>query len=251
MRSALMHHNLPLEMTRQPDDFTCGPTCLQAIYRYYGDDLPLTSLIEDVPTFTDGGTLAVMLGCDALTRGYEATIYTFNLQVFDPSWFGSSRVDLVERLMGQKAVRQNPKLITACNAYIEFLNRGGSIRMQDLNGTLIRKYLKRSIPILTGLSATYLYSESREIAETSTPDDLRGTPSGHFVVLSGFDGVERTVQVSDPFLPNPLSQGHQYEVPLDRAICSILLGIMTYDANLLIIRPRDPQHHFFQGTEQR
>ena len=32
-------------------------------------------------------TLAVLLGCHALRRGYEATIYTFNLQVFDPTWF--------------------------------------------------------------------------------------------------------------------------------------------------------------------
>ncbi len=244
-----MDHNLRLEIDPQPDDFSCGPTCLQAVYRYYGDDLPLTSLIEDIPSFTDGGTLAVMLGCDALARGYEATIYTFNLQVFDPTWFGSNRVDLAERLAAQKAVRENPKMVMACDAYIEFLNRGGSIRMQDLNGALIRKYLRRSIPILAGLSATYLYSESREIAATSSPDDLRGTPSGHFVVLSGFDAVEKTVLVADPYLPNPLSQGHQYVVPLDRAICSILLGIVTYDANLLIIRPRDSTHAFFTRME--
>ena len=70
---------------------------------------------------------------------------------------------------------------------------GGDVRMEDMTGNLLRRYLKRSIPILTGLSATYLYNERREFGERSTPDDVRGLPQGHFVVLCGYDVVERTV----------------------------------------------------------
>ena len=28
------------EIQRQPDDVSCGPTCLHAVYRYFGDELP-------------------------------------------------------------------------------------------------------------------------------------------------------------------------------------------------------------------
>jgi hypothetical protein len=112
------------------------------------------------------------------------------------------------------------------------------MRMQDLTSSLIRRYLNRSIPILTGLSATYLYGGPREFGRDCVPDDVRGLPVGHFVVLSGYDKLRRKVQVADPYLPNPLGEEHYYEVDLDRLVSAILLGVLTYDANLLIVEPR-------------
>ncbi|MEZ6132626.1 MAG: C39 family peptidase [Planctomycetaceae bacterium] len=232
-------HKLQFTIDRQPDEVTCGPTCLQAIYRYFGDTVPLDQIIAETPRFREGGTLAVMLGCHALKRGYHAVIYTYNLQVFDPTWFRNADVDLSERLTAQLAVKPNARLQAASAAYLEFLALGGEIRMEDLTAALIRKYLKRSVPVLAGLSSTYLYQESREVGPDCRADDLAGEPSGHFVVLSGYDPVEGSVLVADPWLPNP-SNAHHYVVGLDRAVCSILLGIVTYDANLLILRPGDP-----------
>ena len=206
-----MPRHLELEILPQPDDTTCGPTCLHAVYRYFDDDLPLEQLVRETPALTEGGTLAVLLGCHALNRGYRATIYTFNLNVFDPSWFQDG-ADLIPRLQAQMAAKQSPKLRAASQAYIEYLKLGGRIRMQELNAALIRRYLKRSIPILTGLSATYLYQCKREIAHDSQPDDVRGVPTGHFVVLCGYDAKRRAVSVADPYLPNPLGADHYYDV---------------------------------------
>jgi hypothetical protein len=193
-------------------------------------------LIQESPTLENGGTLAVLLGHHALRRGYRATIYTFNLEVFDPTWF-ACRTDLVSRLQGQIAAKESVKLQMASQAYIEFLRLGGKIYMQDLNAALIRRYLKRSTPILTGLSSTYLYHCEREVEPENKPDDVRGVPTGHFVVLCGYDKQRRTVRVADPYLHNPLGEEHYYEVGLDRLVCAILLGVLTYDANLLIIEP--------------
>ena len=67
--------------------------------------------------------------------------------------------------------------------------------MEDLTSELIRRFLKNSTPILTGLSATYLYSAKREFGRDSIPDDVRGSPVGHFVVLCGYDQSNRTVLV--------------------------------------------------------
>lgn len=229
---------LELDISRQPDDTTCGPTCLQAVYRYYGDEVGLPGLIQEIPRFDEGGTLAVLLGCHALRRGYLAKIYTFNLEVFDPTWFRQEGPDLVERLQTQLAYKSAHRLQMASHAYIEFLSRGGAIKMQDLTGSLIRRYLSQGVPILTGLSSTYLYNDSREIGPDCRPDDIRGVATGHFVVLCGYDEQRRKVQVADPYLPNPMGKDHYYEVGLDRLVCAILLGVLTYDANLLLIQPQ-------------
>jgi hypothetical protein len=259
-----MPRQLPFEILPQPDDSTCGPTCLHAVYRYYGETLPLEQVIEEAPMLEQGGTLAVYLGCHALRRGYQAKIYSYNLKVFDPTWFHlhdaadreleSAAATLVERqnhvataskevlarkLAEQAQVKSSARMQAASRAYQEYLELGGQIVLRDLSASLIRYYLRKSIPILTGLSSTYLYRTHREFGPHNEPDDVRGCPVGHFVVLCGYDQQRRTVRVADPLLPNPFVQGHYYEVRSSRLVCSILLGVLTYDANLLIIEPRE------------
>jgi len=101
--------------------------------------------------------------------------------------------------------------------------------------------LNKRVPILTGLSSTYLYGSMREYGENLDYDDLRGEPSGHFVVLNGYDKNRRTISVADPLHSNPLGEGPIYETEIDRLINAILLGIVTYDANLIVITPASEQ----------
>lgn len=70
---------LHLTMGAQPDGVSCGPTCLQAVYRYYDNAIGLNQTIAEVPYLKTGGTLAVLLGCDALKRGYKSTLHSFNV----------------------------------------------------------------------------------------------------------------------------------------------------------------------------
>ncbi len=227
-----------LEIQPQPDDTTCGPTCLHAVYRYYDDLVPLERVIADCAQLKEGGTLAPLLGCHALKRGYRATIYSFNLKVLDPTWFSPRGQDLMAKLAAQLEVKPNSKLHTVSRAYMDFLDLGGRIRMADLTRRLIRKYLSRSIPLLAGLSATYLYQHAREVGPVWRPDDIRGEPVGHFVVLCGYSRETKMVRVADPYLPNPFApRDNYYEVNVDRVVCAILLGILTDDANLLILQP--------------
>lgn len=231
-----------LEILPQPDDTTCGPTCLHAVYRYWGEDLELDRVIREVTPLESEGTLAVLLACHALRRGYRATIYTYNLHVFDPSWFREEGVDLAERLRAQARVKTDRKLRFATRAYLEFLSLGGEIRFRELTLDLIRSYLKRGRPILTGLSATYLYGCPRERDVPGEEgrmvyDDVRGHPTGHFVVLSEYDPETREVVVADPLGDNPRFGGQYYRVGIQRALGAILLGVLTYDANFLVIEP--------------
>lgn len=228
---------LDLDIHAQPNDETCGPTSLQAVYRYYGDTITLDEVINEVNTLKSGGTLAVMLGNHALSRGYNATLYTYNLQMFDPTWF-REKGQLIKRLKEQEKYKTSRKFLFASENYIHFLEKGGQIHFEELSAKLIRKILNEGTPILTGLSATYLYNCAREIGETNTYDSIKGEPAGHFVVVHGYDPTQRLAHIADPLEQNPISDEQHYKVSLQRLTNSILLGILTYDANLLVIQPK-------------
>lgn len=219
----------------QPDDVTCGPTCLHSVYRHFGDEVALNALIDEVRMLDEGGTLDVFLANHALERGYRVTLFTYNLQLFDPTWFGLAKSVLIERLEAQARAKSDRKLKLATNGYKRFLELGGRLRFEDLSPALIRRYLKRGAPIITGLSATYLYQEARELPDTEVDDDINGYPAGHFVVLHGYEPERRMVRVADPYLENPLGEDRYYLVDMHRLIGAILLGCLTFDANLLII----------------
>lgn len=233
-----MKTSLRFEIRRQPDDASCGPTCLHAVYRYYGEEeLDLADVIAEVEPLASGGTLAVMLALHALRRGYRATIYTYNLQLFDPTWFRDG-VDLAGKLRAQAEEKHDPRLQVSTSAYLEYLRLGGELRFEELRPSLIRHYLKRQVPILTGLSATYLYESARERGiDRLVYDDVGGYPTGHFVVLSGYDRRTREVVIADPLGDNPRYPGQRYRVRIQRLLGAILLGVLTYDANLLILEP--------------
>lgn len=232
-----MEARLHMEMLPQPDPETCGPTALHAVYRYYGDGITLDRVVSEIPMLEGGGTLAPVLACHALRRGYDATVYTYDLKLFDPIWFADGGGDIRERLEAQMKIKASPKLHAASRAFLEFLALGGELRYADLTSRLIRKYLVRSHPIITGLSATYLYGSPREYGPQSDYDDLRGESAGHFVVLCGYHRENRTVLVADPLQARPGGKGQNYEVGIDRVLCAILLGVLTYDGNLLILTP--------------
>lgn len=228
---------IPFEISPQPDDRTCGATCLHAIYRYYGDQIDLGALVNEVPQLENGGTLGVLLANHALHRGYRAEIHTYNLQMFDPSWFEPG-VDLADKIRQQAQRKDTERMRGASAGYLEFLSLGGRIAYRELTAELLYGYLQRGLPILTGLSATYLYQSPRENPTTDQPDDVGGDPVGHFVVLCGYEAASRTVAIADPLSSNPLADDQLYTVSYERLIGAILLGIVTYDANLLVIHPR-------------
>ena len=231
-----LSHTLPVQMLPQPDETTCGPTCLDAIYRYWGEGAQLDEIIARTRKLQYGGTFAIFLACDALRQGYQATIYTYNLTVFDPTWFAPG-VDIAERLQRQREEKKDSRLQYVTEGYLEFLKLGGRLRLTDLSRPLIRGLLRKNLPIITGLSSTYLYRAAREYGPDDTPDDIRGLPAGHFVVLAGYDREKRNVLVADPYWRHPYSPSHEYWVNIDRLIGAVLLGIVTHDANLLVVYP--------------
>jgi len=232
---------LPFEITPQPTETTCGAAALQSVYRYWGFKLPIERAMREVEHFPDGGTWAVHLGRDALARGFAARIYTCDLQLFDPSWFWDGAGTLAANLRrqldaGTRSQHQNEQL----RAYLDFLGRGGEVRMEELGTELVTRFLRDGVPVIAGLSSTWLYRSTRERweEERSIADDLRGTPTGHFVVVHGVDPRRRTFEIADPFLHRPVPGRHDYSVPIRRFFNALMLGVVTSDAKLLVVRPR-------------
>ncbi len=250
---------LPIQILPQPDLESCGPTCLHAVYQYWGDSVNLAEIINTAKSLrSEGvgrGTLANMLGVHALKRDYRATIYTFNLHIFDPTWFDAQgnapRELLLSKLREQSKAKSvdDPRFKVMTDSYLEFLELGGDISFHDPSGRLISGYLRRGVPVLTVLSATYLYRCAREFGPNDDYDDIRGEPTGHFVVVHGYDPKTRIATIADPLADNPGFDGQRYTVRMNRLIPAIMLGVLTYDSNLLVIEPKqtkpknDKQQH--------
>jgi len=229
--------SIPFEIRAQPDDISCGPTCLHAVYRYFNADIQMADVLAEVPRLHDGGTLAVHLANHALARRFDARIITWNLQVFDPTWFDGGSEFLKDRLLRQAEVKKDRKICEASRAYARFLELGGKIELRELDAALLRAPLQRGLPIITGLSSTFLYQSVRERPDDQVEDDLLGEPVGHFVVLTGYGSHEKVVHVSDPLYPNPLASTHDYTVGIGRVLGAVYLGALTHDANLLVLEP--------------
>lgn len=227
---------LAVPRLQQPDDLTCGPTCLAQVYSFYDRQRPLPAIIRATPQQADGGTLAVYLGISALRDGYRARIYSYNLRVFDPTWYELETEGLVRKLQRRREIVQSEKLRWAINGYLEFLEQGGELRFAELSESLLARILAHGHPIITGLNATYLWRTPREYQ--GEDDDVRGDPVGHFVVVSGYDPIAGEFVVRDPSPHVPFSRSGRYSVRADRLISAILLGDATYDAVLLELSPR-------------
>ena len=124
-----MHKELRLDfdIQAQPDEITSGPTCLQALYQYYNDPISLEDVIKQVRSLRGGGTLAVMLGSHALKRGYKATIYTYNLNVFDPSWFQFSSKRMIKFLKEQMLVKPDREKLKAASKGLSATSRSAAL----------------------------------------------------------------------------------------------------------------------------
>lgn len=232
---------LDITMNTQPTDETCGATCLQSIYRYYGLDITLDEVIAGVARSRSGGTLGAYLGCHALQQGFKCTIYVSNVRLFDPTWFknsGAPQEMLISKLKAQCKFKHSKDFVEVSQAFEKFLSLGGEVRFKTIDVKTLQEYFDKKIPILTGLSVTYLYRCARECFTSdgqSYYDDLQGLPCGHFAVLCGYSDKRSHLIVADPFHPNPFTKNNYYRVSARRTINAIMMGALTYDAVMVMI----------------
>lgn len=225
--------NLDVRRIEQPDDLTCGPTALLQVYRYLGLERTLAEVIKATRRNPDGGTLAVYLALSALAEGWRPTLYTFDLDVFDPTWAELPPREVIAKLEARIVEVEGERLRRIVGAYADVLRQGGRVVLTDLDRRLLVDLLAAGRPILAGLSATWLYRGRRELAEE--PDDVGGWPVGHFVVVSGYRPDGDQFLVVDPSRDVPKARHGAYPVRWERLMASILLADATDDGVLMVL----------------
>ena len=235
-------HELRVQRFLQPDDVTCGPTCLRKVYDFYGVSVGLEEVLGEIDRNEDGGTLAVFLGIAGLRRGFGARIYSYDLRIFDPTWHALPRDALAEKIHARFPYLPDSKRLRAARAYLDFLEMGGELAFDELTPGLLKRIIDREHPVLAGLSATYLYRFARERQvddDLLVADDVGGEPTGHFVVICGYEHWGRRFSLRDPSEHVPLAEDGRQVVDGQCLINAILLGDVTYDAVLLELWPRE------------
>jgi len=228
--------DLGVQRKTQPDLVSCGPTSLGMVLESLGTSFSTHRLREITEVNLDGGTLGVNLALVAQKLGHQAVMHCYNPRVFDPTWVKLSNFQLVEKLRQSEHVATSVKMKKTLGAYRQFLINEGKICFAELTSELLVRLLDSGLPVLCGLSSTYLYQCSRENPITGEDDDVRGEPAGHFVVLSGYQGHGARFLVVDPYPEVETDPRGRCIVEAHRLINSILLGVLTYDAVLLQIQ---------------
>ncbi len=231
----MRHAPSAFKLQPQPTETSCGPTCLQGIYRHHGLNYSLDQLLSEIPANEDGGTLSVHLAIHAIGNGFEATTYSYNLRVFDPTWADLDMRSIQTRLERRVRAIRSARMRLNHLTYVQYLELGGLLGFDELTPELLAK-IATSGPALIGLSATHLYRDARQ--KNSHSDDIHGMPEGHFVIFFDYDAETREAVVADPYGKNPFHPDRIYRVDVQRFINAIMLGIVTYDANILLLRPR-------------
>ena len=92
---------------------------------------------------------------------------------------------------------------------------------------------------IAGSQAGFDTDPRRVVAvEVSRIVTVRPTGTGARLVVCGYHSKERSVSIADPLQDNPLHGTKYYRVGLYRFIGAVYLGVATYDANFLVIRPK-------------
>jgi len=242
-------HRRVLDVPRfaQPDDTSCGPTCLSQVMAFYGEATDVAHLSSRVQRNPDGGTQAVHLAGLALELGYDVRLYPFGVQVFDPTWWDLG-ADALEGRLEARAHRLRvdgaaPHLVDEVLAWQGCLRAGARVDFREPNPSLLVSILDRGHPIIAGLNATWLYREARCRPDDNEDDDIGGWPVGHFVVVRGYTGRGKHFHILDPsdeaaphLHPAGAARG-TYPLPADRLTHAILLGDSTRDAVVVEIWP--------------
>ena len=169
---------MDIKILQQPDDVTCGPTSLQAVYNHLGYKISLKQLISEIEFLEDGGTLGVFLGIDALKRGFKVTLHSYNLTLLDPTWSELSMPELKAKLELLHKAKHAPKLRKAIEAYIRFIDLGGTVAFSDLRAAMFEKYFKKGVPVPAGFRPpTCTAACASSLARTTVPYSMTFTVS--------------------------------------------------------------------------
>ena len=143
------------------------------------------------------------LGAIAQKEGLKTSIVTLSTSVIDLSWRKLKMADLLKKLKKRKLwfnkIKRNPKIVSSeylaehelqiniaeLEVMIEYIKKGGFIKLQPLTLEIIKKTINQDKYIVVALDATIAFNSSRIF--NNKVDDVKGSTWGHIVIINGYN----------------------------------------------------------------
>lgn len=204
---------------------------------YFGDDVPVARLLKETPVLKDEdgndvGSSGQQLALWALHAGYDVDFFCADFQIIDLSWANLSTQEQLVRMNQSRDTHIAPSLgkhfsRLYMDSYIELLTNGASLHiMPYISSALISERLTTG-PIIACVNHAVLSNKgrTRNIAlRESTPDDIHGTVSNHFIVITGIDTQGRFT------FADPWNEPSFHAIEPDHLTCAISAAQIECDA---------------------
>jgi len=166
---------------------TCGSSSLQQVLAYYGVKLGLDEILKDIKKYKYG-TFMPYLGLYAKRLGFMPKIVTYDVKVFDPTWFGLLVGQIIKKLETRSREMDVPHVYRSeCKAFVRYLKAGGAIEFDFIKKGRIIKELERKRPVIVDVCSTILHRKERKNRVKDKYSDTSGEPMYHAVVVSGHE----------------------------------------------------------------
>lgn len=214
---------------------TCGPSCLEAIYRHYGKDRGLEGILEDLHITKEESTYGPQLARHLNNNGFKTCICSSDPNVVSPEWRNASVDSIIEDLKGWIIYHFDKKVdkiwIKKALFLLFYLQEGGNLQVNDVTRSFLDKSLQEGNIILACVAESWIWKK-RKISKVAKYDNIKGKVHGHFVVV--YEQEDEKYLISDPYPTNIQDKEGLYKVDKDTLITSIL----TWSSEILIIKDK-------------
>lgn len=189
-------HDVPLIQQGLQD---CVQASAAQLLQFYRIDKSIDDIKAEVPVYIskDNQPLGSSIGHIAkyfIDQGFNTTIHTSDIQIFDPSWKKYSNKQLIDHLMKRQTDVKHPTYDQEAfnvifDGYISFLKFGGQIAFPLIDEKYLVELLQKG-PIYTIVSYQFLNQSPKAVFDKDkdefTNDSIKGNVGTHAVILAGY-----------------------------------------------------------------
>lgn len=230
----------------QPTNETCSQASLAMLFSYYSKSYSPQDIMRIVPVNKDEngddwGTINQHLATWCLSQGYSVSMYSSDFQILDTSWMNLDLEEVVEKLQSVKGHRNIPVLgknfsELYIQSYIDFIQAGGELHIEQFITTPLLDSLLKNGPILTCICMNPYYGNGRQgdgaALRENVVDAVDGRLYNHSVVIHGKDDT------GDYLIADPWATPGMYTVDPEKLILAIQASQIECDNLLFQITPK-------------
>jgi hypothetical protein len=187
----------------------CAQASTASLLNFLGIMKTIEQVKAEVPVYVDAkgklkGTSIGHMASYLIKLDLKVTLHTVDIQVFDQTWKGLSKVELLNNLKARQASLKHPEydkegIAAIIEGYRMFLDAGGKMVMPIIDEEYLYNLLIQG-PFLAVVSYNFLNQTSKyawvEGNDKPIQDPVKGKPSTHMIVVNGYK--DHQFQIMDP-----------------------------------------------------